>query len=112
VSQQDSLEFGRWYLKSLVLDQFLRAVNDKKMMIVIGVPDVASMQPTLGVDGPSRRLRPIQITFHYLWTTDTNLTLLVRSQWRPGLQMNNFALGVRRTDTHRAELNLRRIRGR
>jgi hypothetical protein len=43
VRQQHRLKLCRWHLKSLVLDQLLRTIDDEEVSVFIEIPDVTSV---------------------------------------------------------------------
>ena len=50
VGEQDRFQLGRGDLVRLVLDQLLEPVDDVKSAVLVGEPEVAGVQPALGVD--------------------------------------------------------------
>src|SRR6185369_7527887 len=96
MSQQHRFEFGRRHLETLVLDQLLRTIDDEEVPVFVYVTDVASVQPTFPIDGPSGRFRFVQVSFHDLWTTHTDLALLSRTERLTTFEIDNLALRIRR----------------
>ena len=77
MTQECCFEFGGSNLEAFVLNQLLRTVDNKEVTVFVCVTDVASVQPTFRIDRNCGCLRSIQVTFHYLRTTNTNLTFFI-----------------------------------
>ena len=50
VGEQHRFQLGRRHLVALVLDQLLEPVDDEEPAVLVGVADVAGVQPAVGVD--------------------------------------------------------------
>ena len=77
--KQDGLQLCRGHLEAFVLNQLFHAIDNEKVALLIGVTDVAGMQPAIRVDGPRGRFQIVEVTFHHLWSAHPQLTFLIRT---------------------------------
>ena len=57
--------------------------------------NVASMEPTLLIDGDGSRLRLVEVPEHHLWTPDPDFAVFVNSQVMTRVGIDNPHLGMR-----------------
>lgn len=62
VGDEQGLYLCGGHLETLVLDDLLKPVHDEDLVVVVHKPDVAGVQPPVGVDAILRRLRVVQVT--------------------------------------------------
>ena len=79
----------------LYLISSFSAVHDEKAAVLVGVPDVPGVQPAILVEHGRGGVGPIQVALHHLRSADADLSLLPRSELRPGHDVDHFGLGVR-----------------
>ena len=66
------------------------------MSLLICVADIAGVQPILGVNRMRCCVRFVEVTFHNLWTANTNLAFLICTQLDSGFRIHDFAFGIGR----------------
>ena len=69
-ASEHRLELRGCDLHTLVLDQLLHAVDDEEAVVLVGVADVAGVQPPVRVDRRRGRLGPVQVALHDLGTAN------------------------------------------
>src|SRR5256714_13487517 len=92
VGQQDGLELGGGNLVALVLDQFLDPVGHVEPPVLAGRDDVASVQPSVSVDGGRGRLRITEVPAHRARRADQQLARLTGAQPGAGAGIDDPAL--------------------
>src|SRR5436189_291399 len=81
--QEQGFQLRRRDRTPVVLDQLLQAVHDEEIALVVGVADVAGVEPPLRVDHGRRRLRPAEIALHDLRAPHADLALLAGGELAP-----------------------------
>ena len=69
----EALELRRWHLETVVLDEFLDAVNDREVAVLVDDRDVAGVEPAIGIDGLGSGLGVVEVTLHHHRATDPEL---------------------------------------
>ena len=100
VLQQHRLELGRRHLEALHLDQLLEPIDDLEVSVLVDDPDVAGVQPPVGVHRLCRRLGVVQIPLHHLRSAHPHFSALADADVLAGLRIDDPAFGARhqRTD--------------
>ena len=83
MAEQDRLQFGRGDLESLVLDEFLEPVDHVQVAVGVDVPEVAGVQPPVGIDHGRRGLRVVEIALHHLRPAHPDLAVLADAERPP-----------------------------
>ena len=63
MSQQERLQLGRRYLKTFVLDELLKPVDNEDLVVIVDVSDVSGVQPAFLVYGSCCGLRVVEISW-------------------------------------------------
>src|SRR5437667_188476 len=89
-------------LVALVLDQLLEAVDDREVAVRVDMPDVARVQPPVGVDRLGGRLRIAEVAAHDLRAAEADLAILPGVELRTGDHVHDLRDCVRRERADRA----------
>src|SRR5215213_1418097 len=97
--QQQGLELCGWHLKSLVLDQLLRSIDDEEVSILIEVSDVTRVKPAFDVDCLRGRFRVVQVACHDLRSAHAYFASFSRPKLLTVFEIDDLAFGIRRRNT-------------
>ena len=110
---EDLLDLARVHVVAAADDQVLLAIDDEEVPVLVGLGDVAGLEPPLAVDRLGRRVRSVPVALHHVVSADHDLADLA-GRHVVAVVIDDLHLDAldRRTDRTRLALVVGMVEGR